>query len=357
MGRRGARLCRQPPQITIAPWADSVEPDASFPDRHAGDGRPAFRAIAHVRVRAQPRRRARHRRQQADRHDAVGAVRADRDSARRSRRCARRRCISAARCRSTAASCCTGRSATGSRRCAINDDARADDVEGRARGGRPRRRPEGHVRLARLCRLVRRASSSRSSRRTRGSPSRPIPTSLFELPAEARLPAAVRLLGIDYLAAVRRRRARVTRACATKPDATVLAFDFGTRRIGVASGNTLTRTAHPLTTDRRVARIDRASTRSRALIAEWQPARLVVGLPVHADGTPHAMTRARAPLRAAQLERALRAAGGARRRALHERGRATSRCGPRVAAGAQRRARARRGRRADHPAGMVRRRA
>ena len=40
-------------------------------------------------------------------------------------------------------------------------------------------------------------SSSRSSRRTRGSPSRPIPTSLFDLPAEGRLPAAVRLLGID----------------------------------------------------------------------------------------------------------------------------------------------------------------
>ena len=33
-----------------------------------------------------------------------------------------------------------------------------------------------------------------------------------------------------------------------KPDATILAFDFGTRRIGVAMGNTLTRTAHPLTT-------------------------------------------------------------------------------------------------------------
>jgi putative holliday junction resolvase len=75
----------------------------------------------------------------------------------------------------------------------------------------------------------------------------------------------------------------------TAQAATVLAFDFGTRRIGVAVGNTLLRQAHPLTTiddertDVRVAAI-------AALIAQWQPARLVVGLPTHADGTPHAMT-------------------------------------------------------------------
>jgi putative Holliday junction resolvase len=75
----------------------------------------------------------------------------------------------------------------------------------------------------------------------------------------------------------------------TAQAATVLAFDFGTRRIGVAVGNTLLRQAHPLTTiddertDVRVAAI-------AALIAQWQPARLVVGLPTHVDGTPHAMT-------------------------------------------------------------------
>ena len=74
-----------------------------------------------------------------------------------------------------------------------------------------------------------------------------------------------------------------------KPDATILAFDFGTRRIGVAMGNTLTRTAHPLTTlatSRAAQRLDGIA----ALIEEWCPAQLVVGLPVHADGTPHAMT-------------------------------------------------------------------
>jgi putative holliday junction resolvase len=74
-----------------------------------------------------------------------------------------------------------------------------------------------------------------------------------------------------------------------KPDATVLAFDFGTRRIGVAFGNTLTRVAHPLVTlDTPRKATDYAAI--AALIGEWRPERLVVGLPVHADGQPHAMT-------------------------------------------------------------------
>jgi putative pre-16S rRNA nuclease len=74
-----------------------------------------------------------------------------------------------------------------------------------------------------------------------------------------------------------------------KPDAMVLAFDFGTRRIGVAFGNTITRAARPLTT---VAVPPGAPTLDAiaTLIDEWQPAQLVVGLPLHADGTPHAMT-------------------------------------------------------------------
>lgn len=81
----------------------------------------------------------------------------------------------------------------------------------------------------------------------------------------------------------------------------MLAFDFGTRRIGVAVGNTLTRAAHPLQT------IDAANAGARsasiaALIDEWRPERLVVGLPVHADGTEHAMT-ARARAFAHDLER------------------------------------------------------
>ena len=87
---------------------------------------------------------------------------------------------------------------------------------------------------------------------------------------------------------------------ATSPDATVLAFDFGTRRIGVAVGNTLTRMAHPLAT------IDGERTDVRfaaiaVLVAEWQPGTLVVGLPTHADGTEHDTTL-RAQRFAQQLE-------------------------------------------------------
>ena len=72
-------------------------------------------------------------------------------------------------------------------------------------------------------------------------------------------------------------------------ESTILAFDFGTRRIGVAVGNTLIRIAHPLET------IDGATAAARfaaiaELIAQWQPGTLVVGRPVHADGTTHAMT-------------------------------------------------------------------
>jgi putative Holliday junction resolvase len=65
-----------------------------------------------------------------------------------------------------------------------------------------------------------------------------------------------------------------------------LAFDFGTRRIGVATGNTLLRRAQALgtiadaATDARFARIGR-------LIAEWRPDALVVGVPFHPDGAPH----------------------------------------------------------------------
>jgi putative Holliday junction resolvase len=86
-----------------------------------------------------------------------------------------------------------------------------------------------------------------------------------------------------------------------EPDATVLAFDFGTRRVGVAVGNTLTRTAHALET------IDAPDATRRfaaiaALLDEWRPSRLVVGLPVHADGTEHAMT-AGARRFAGELER------------------------------------------------------
>ena len=76
---------------------------------------------------------------------------------------------------------------------------------------------------------------------------------------------------------------------AQPPPATVLAFDFGTRRIGVAVGNTLTRLAQPLTTID-IDRDDERFAAIAALLDEWQPDVLVVGIPVHADGSAHAMT-------------------------------------------------------------------
>jgi putative Holliday junction resolvase len=71
---------------------------------------------------------------------------------------------------------------------------------------------------------------------------------------------------------------------------TVLAFDFGEQRIGVAVGETLLRQAHPLTTIRTPKNDDRFDAIGR-LVAEWQPAELVVGRPAAADGGEHAMTR------------------------------------------------------------------
>jgi len=66
---------------------------------------------------------------------------------------------------------------------------------------------------------------------------------------------------------------------------TILAFDFGKKRIGVAMGELELKMAHPLTTIS-----DQADARFQTiekLIREWQPVRLVVGLPMHADGVEH----------------------------------------------------------------------
>jgi putative Holliday junction resolvase len=74
------------------------------------------------------------------------------------------------------------------------------------------------------------------------------------------------------------------------PAATLLAFDYGERRIGVAIGNTLTRHARALTIIANHSREFRFAEIER-LIGEWGPNTLVVGLPCHPDGTPHAMTQ------------------------------------------------------------------
>ncbi|HJV94743.1 MAG TPA: Holliday junction resolvase RuvX [Albitalea sp.] len=69
------------------------------------------------------------------------------------------------------------------------------------------------------------------------------------------------------------------------PHRSFLAFDFGTQRIGVASGNTVTRSAQPLKTvsEAGTARFDAIGK----LIAEWKPDALVVGVPFHPDGAAH----------------------------------------------------------------------
>jgi len=69
---------------------------------------------------------------------------------------------------------------------------------------------------------------------------------------------------------------------------TVLAFDFGTKRIGVAVGDFETRLAHPLAVITAVENRARFAAIGR-LVSEWRPARLVVGLPTHADGSEHAV--------------------------------------------------------------------
>jgi putative Holliday junction resolvase len=70
---------------------------------------------------------------------------------------------------------------------------------------------------------------------------------------------------------------------------TIMAFDYGTRRIGVAVGNTIAQTGQAVKTisesneDARFKAIE-------LLLKEWQPNQLVVGLPCHPDGAEHEMT-------------------------------------------------------------------
>lgn len=70
---------------------------------------------------------------------------------------------------------------------------------------------------------------------------------------------------------------------------TLLAFDYGLKRTGAAVGNSLTRTARPLRTI--AAEGDARFAAIAALLAEWQPDALVVGVPFHPDGAEHDNTR------------------------------------------------------------------
>jgi putative Holliday junction resolvase len=72
---------------------------------------------------------------------------------------------------------------------------------------------------------------------------------------------------------------------------TVLAFDFGLKKTGVASGELEIGVAHPLSIIQADSRPARFSVIDK-LVAEWQPGLLVVGLPLHPDGSEHELTRA-----------------------------------------------------------------
>lgn len=70
---------------------------------------------------------------------------------------------------------------------------------------------------------------------------------------------------------------------------TLLGFDFGLKRIGVAVGETETAQAHPLETIHDEANANRFA-RIQKLIGEWGPTGFVVGLPLNEDGSEHEMT-------------------------------------------------------------------
>jgi putative Holliday junction resolvase len=77
----------------------------------------------------------------------------------------------------------------------------------------------------------------------------------------------------------------------SKNQRTLLGFDFGTKRIGIAIGQEVTGTATPLKTVSAVKHKPDWESISK-IIAEWQPDLLVVGLPLHMDGSEQPMTQA-----------------------------------------------------------------
>jgi putative Holliday junction resolvase len=70
------------------------------------------------------------------------------------------------------------------------------------------------------------------------------------------------------------------------PAGTVLGFDYGVKRIGVAVGETVLGIASPLGAIREESNAARFA-RIGALVSEWKPAGFVVGRPRHSDGTVH----------------------------------------------------------------------
>lgn len=68
-----------------------------------------------------------------------------------------------------------------------------------------------------------------------------------------------------------------------------LAFDYGVKRTGVASGNRITQSASPLATIQASGEAQLLAVVKR--VKEWQPDALVVGIPFHPDGVAHQNTK------------------------------------------------------------------
>jgi putative Holliday junction resolvase len=71
---------------------------------------------------------------------------------------------------------------------------------------------------------------------------------------------------------------------------TFLALDFGTKRIGVAIGNSEIRQAQPLKTIQNKS-LEDTFRAIQKLVKEWEVTNFVVGLPTHPDGAEHEMTK------------------------------------------------------------------
>lgn len=70
---------------------------------------------------------------------------------------------------------------------------------------------------------------------------------------------------------------------------TILGFDFGLKRIGVAVGNSILKQAQPLTIITAATNDDKFKAIAK-LVAEWEPDLAIIGLPLHPDGAEHEMT-------------------------------------------------------------------
>ena len=71
----------------------------------------------------------------------------------------------------------------------------------------------------------------------------------------------------------------------------ILAFDFGTQYIGIAVGQTITKTSSPLTVLNVAHEGKEIWNTISNIIAEWQPDQLLVGMPLNMDGSPSNMMK------------------------------------------------------------------